>query len=300
MKGRVMEIKKVGVVGCGLMGSGITQVCAQSGYSVITSEINETLLNKGLSAIRFALDIDVRRRRITPQGMDAVMGRIKGTTSFADFPACDLIIEAAPENMNIKKSIFRELDKRCPGNTILATNTSCLSIIAMAKETSRPDKVLGLHFFNPPVLMKLLEVVKTAATSNETLETGKAFGKSLGKTAITAPDTPGFVVNRLLLPFMMEAFRMLEAGLATRDDIDDGARLGLGHSLGPLKLADLVGLDTVLYIGSAIYAELKDPLYAPPEILKRMVAEGKLGRKTGKGFYDYARDSSGVPTPENN
>jgi 3-hydroxybutyryl-CoA dehydrogenase len=294
-----MEIKKVGVVGCGLMGSGITQVCAQSGYSVITSEINETLLNKGLSAIRFALDIDVRRRRITPPDMDAVMGRIKGTTSFADFPACDLIIEAAPENMNIKKSIFRELDKICPGNTILATNTSCLSIIAMAKETSRPDKVLGLHFFNPPALMKLLEVVKTAATSNETLETGKAFGKSLGKTAITAPDTPGFVVNRLLLPFMMESFRMLEAGLATRDDIDDGARLGLGHSLGPLKLADLVGLDTVLYIGSAIYAELKDPLYSPPEILKKMVTEGKLGRKTGKGFYDYTRDSSGKPTQEN-
>jgi 3-hydroxybutyryl-CoA dehydrogenase len=176
LKGGLMDIKTVGVVGCGLMGCGITQVCAQSGYSVITSEINETLLNKGLSAIRFALNIDVRRRRITPQDMDAVMGRIKGTTSFADFPVCDLIIEAAPENMNIKKGIFRELDKLCPGNTILATNTSCLSIIAMAKETSRPDKVLGLHFFNPPALMKLLEVVKTAATSNETLETGKAFG----------------------------------------------------------------------------------------------------------------------------
>lgn len=295
-----MDIKTVGIVGCGLMGSGITQVCAQAGYHVTASEINEALLNKGLSAIKFSLSIDVRRRRMTQTEMDAVMGRIKGTTSFADFSTCDLIIEAAPENMNIKKGIFRELDKLCPGNTILATNTSCLSIIAMTKETSRPDKVLGLHFFNPPTLMKLLEVVKTNETSDDTLATGLAFGKSLGKTPITAPDRPGFVVNRLLMPFMMEAFRMFEEGLATRDDIDDGARLGLGHSLGPLKLADLVGLDTVLYIGNAIYTELKEPLYAPPEILKRMVAEGKLGRKTGKGFYDYARDSSGTPVKGSN
>ena len=294
-----MEIKSIGVVGCGLMGSGIAQVCAQSGYSVIASEINETLLEKGLSGIKFTLNIDVRRRRITQADMDAIIRRIKGTTSFTDFGNCDLVIEAAPENINIKKGIFRELDKVCPGNTILASNTSCLSITTMAKETSRPDKVIGLHFFNPPTLMKLIEVIKISTTSEETLATGKAFGKSLGKTAITSSDTPGFVVNRLLMPFMMEAFRMFESGMATREDIDEGARLGLGHSLGPLKLADLVGLDTVLHIGEAIYTELNEPLYKPPEILKKMVAEGKLGRKSGKGFYDYIKDAPGKPAEEN-
>lgn len=294
-----MEIKTVGVVGCGLMGGGIAQVAAQSGYSIVVSGINQAQLEKGLSAIRFALNIDVRRRRITQADMDAVMGRIKGTTSFADFVNCDLVIEAAPENMNIKKGIFRELDKICPADAILASNTSCLSITTMAKETSRPDKVIGLHFFNPPALMKLIEVVKTGMTGEDTLAAGKAFGKSLGKTPITAPDTPGFVVNRLLMPFMLEAFRMYASGLVTREDIDDGARLGLGHSLGPLKLADLVGLDTVLYIGNAIYAELKDPLYKPPEILIKMVAERNLGRKTGKGFYDYTREASGAVTQEN-
>lgn len=294
-----MEIKTVGVVGCGLMGGGIVQVSAQSGYSVVVSEINQVQLEKGLLAIRFALSIDVRRRRITQADMDAVMARVKGTTSFTDFANCDLIIEAAPENMNIKKGVFRELDKVCPADTILASNTSCLSITTLAKETSRPDRVIGLHFFNPPALMKLIEVVKTDMTSSETLAAGKAFGKSLGKTPITTPDTPGFVVNRLLMPFMLEAFRMYASGLVTREDIDEGARLGLGHSLGPLKLADLVGLDTVLYIGNAIYAELKDPLFKPPEILIKMVAEGNLGRKTGKGFYDYKRAASGAAIKEN-
>jgi len=295
-----MDIKTVGVVGCGLMGGGIAQVSAQAGYHVVVSEINPALLEKGLSAIRSALDIDVRRRRLAQTDMDAVMGRIKGTTSFIDFANCDLVIEAAPENMNIKKGIFRELDKICSPGAILASNTSCLSITTMAKETSRPDKVIGLHFFNPPTLMKLLEVVKTGMTGEETLAAGKVFGKSLGKTPITAPDTPGFVVNRLLMPFMLEAFRMYAAGLATREDIDEGARLGLGHSLGPLKLADLVGLDTVLYIGNAIYSELNDPLFKPPEILIKMVAEGNLGRKTGKGFYDYTKEMSGAPASENN
>ena len=169
----------------------------------------------------------------------------------------------------------------------------------MAKETSRPDKVIGLHFFNPPALMKLLEVVRTKLTSFETLSAGKAFGKSLGKTPITAPDTPGFVVNRLLMPFMLEAFRMYESGLISREDIDEGARLGLGHSLGPLKIADLVGLDTVLYIGNAIYEELHDPHYKPPEFLIKMVAEGKLGRKSGRGFYEYKKESPGDATKSN-
>jgi len=284
-----MEIKRVGVVGCGLMGSGITQVCAQSGYHVVVSEINDELLNKGLASINSFLTRSVKRGRVTQQDKDSTLARIKGTTNTKDFGDCDLVIEAVIENLDLKKKIFAELDKICPKHAILATNTSCLSIIDMATVTTRPGKVLGMHFFNPVPLMKLLEIVKTIATSDETLEIAKEFGKSIGKTTIIAPDTPGFIVNRLLLPFMLSACRMLEAGVATKEDIDTGVRLGLGHPMGPLALADLIGMDTSLFIANAIYEELKDPLYAPPIILKKMVAAGWLGRKTGKGFYEYKR-----------
>lgn len=284
-----MDIKKVGVVGCGLMGSGIALTSAQAGYQVTVSEINEALLNKGMSALTSSLNIDVRRRRITQSDMDSVISRIKGVTIFSAFSDCDLVIEAAPENMTVKKQVFGDLDKACPERTIIATNTSCLSVTELAKSTGRPEKVLGLHFFNPVPLMKLLEVVKTDIVSNDTLETGKAFGKSIGKTTILAPDSPGFIVNRLLMPFMLGAFRMFEAGGATPEDIDTGARLGLGHPMGPLRLADLVGLDTVLYIASSIYERINDPLYEPPALLKKMVSDGSLGRKAGKGFYDYRR-----------
>ena len=282
-----MEIKRVGVVGSGLMGSGITQVCAQSGYRVIVLEINNELLNKGLTSISSSLTRNVKKGRVSQAEKEATLARIKGTTNTKDLGDCDLVIEAVIENLDLKKKIFAELDKICPKHTILATNTSCLSIIDMAQETTRPEKVLGMHFFNPVPLMKLLEIVRTIATSDETLEVGKEFGKSIGKTIIIAPDTPGFIVNRLLMPFMNSALRMLEAGLATKEDIDTGVRLGLGHPMGPLALADLVGMDTSLYIANAIYEELKDPLYAPPVILKKMVTAGWLGRKTGKGFYKY-------------
>ena len=282
-----MEIKRVGVVGCGLMGSGITQVCAQSGYQVVVSEVNDELLNKGLASISSFLTRNVKKGRVSQAEKEATLARIKGTTNTRDFSDCDLVIEAAIENMDVKKKIFAELDKICPKHAILATNTSCLSIIDMATATTRPEKVLGIHFFNPVPLMKLLEIVKTIATSDETLEIGQEFGKSIGKTTIIAPDTPGFIVNRLLLPFMLGAFRMLDTGGATKEDIDAGVRLGLGHPMGPLALADLIGMDTILYIANAIYEELKDPLYAPPIILKKMVATGWLGRKTGKGFYEY-------------
>lgn len=282
-----MEIKKVGVVGCGLMGSGIAQVCAQSGYQVVVSEINDELLNKGLASISLFLTRNVKRGRVSQAEKEATLARIKGTTNTKDFGDCDLIIEAAIEKMDVKKKIFAELDKICSKDAILATNTSCLSIIDMARVTTRPEKVLGMHFFNPAPLMKLLELVKTIATSDETLEIAKEFGKSVGKTTIVAPDTPGFIVNRLLIPFMNGAFRMLEAGLASKEDIDTGVRMGLGHPMGPLTLADLIGMDTNLFIASAIYEELKDPAYAPPVILKKMVAAGWLGRKTGKGFYEY-------------
>ena len=284
-----MEIKRVGVVGCGLMGSGITQVCAQSGYRVVVLEINNELLNKGLTSISSFLTRNVKKGRVSQAEKEATLARIKGTTNTKDFGDCDLVIEAVIENLDLKKKIFAELDKICPKHTILATNTSCLSIIDMAQETTRPEKVLGMHFFNPVPLMKLLEIVRTLATSDETLEMGKEFGKSIGKTTIIAPDTPGFIVNRLLMPFMNGAFRMLEAGLATKEDIDTGVRLGLGHPMGPLALADLIGMDTSLFIANAIYEELKDPLYAPPVILKKMVADGWLGRKTGRGFYEYKK-----------
>ncbi len=284
-----MEIKKVGVVGCGLMGSGIIQVCARSGYQVVVSEVNDELLNKGLASINSFLTRSVKKSRISQEEKEATLAHIKGTTNTKDFGDCDLVIEAVIENLDLKKKIFAELDKICPKHAILATNTSCLSIIDMATATARPGKVLGMHFFNPVPLMKLLEIVKTIATSDETLEIAKEFGKSIGKTTIIAPDTPGFIVNRLLLPFMLSACRMLEAGLATKEDIDTGVRLGLGHPMGPLALADLIGIDTSLFIANAIYEELKDPLYTPPIILKKMVATGWLGRKTGKGFYEYKR-----------
>jgi len=282
-----MEIKKVGVVGCGTMGSGIVQVCAQSGYEVVASEINSEILNKGLSRIDKFMSVAVGKGKLSQEEKDATLARIKSTTNTKDLGDCDLVIEAVIENINLKKKIFAELDKICPKHTILATNTSCLSIIDLAMQTSRPEQVLGLHFFNPVPLMKLLEVVRTIATSDEVFEAGNEFGKSVGKTTIAAKDTPGFIVNRLLMPFMISAIRMLEAGIATREDIDTAIHLGLGHPMGPLTLADLTGMDTNLLVANAIYEELKDPQYAAPPLMKKMVTAGWLGRKTGKGFYEY-------------
>ncbi len=282
-----MEIKKVGVVGCGTMGSGITQVCAQSGYQVVVSEINDELLNKGQASINNFLAKSVDKGKLSQQDKDSALARIKGTTNTKDFSDCDLVIEAAIENMELKKKMFAELDKICPKQTILATNTSCLSIIDLAMETSRPDEVLGLHFMNPVPLMRLLEIVKTIATSEETIETGKTFGASLGKTIVLAIDTPGFIVNRLLMPFLIDATRMLEAGIAIREDIDTAINLGLGHPMGPLTLMDLIGLDTTLFVCDAMYEEFRDPRYAAPPLMRKMVTAGWLGRKTGKGFYEY-------------
>ncbi len=282
-----MEIKRVGVVGCQTMGSGVAIVCAQAGYQVVVSEIDDALLNKGLASADSFLARSVKNGKLAQQDKDAIMSRIKGTTSAKDFADCDLIVEAVTENMDIKKKIFAELDKVCPRHAILATNTSSLSIIDIAMATNRPDKVLGLHFFNPVPVMKLLEIVRSIATSDETLETGKDFGRSLGKSVVIAKDTPGFIVNRLLLPFLISAMRMLDAGVATREDIDLAITLGLNHPMGPLALAGLTGLDTVFYVGDAIYKETKDLQFAAPPLLKNMVTAGRLGRKTGKGFYEY-------------
>jgi 3-hydroxybutyryl-CoA dehydrogenase len=282
-----MEIQKAGVVGCGLMGSGISQVCAQSGYQVIVSEVNDELLNKGLASINNFLTRSVEKGKISQQAKDTALGRIKGTTNMNDFFDCDLIIEAVAEDMDLKKKVFAGLDKICPRDTILATNTSALSIIKIGTATSRVDKVLGLHFFNPVPVMKLLEIVRTIATSDETIETCKNFGRTLGKTIVIAKDTPGFIVNRLSIPFALNAIRMLEAGLASKEGIDNAVTMGLNHPMGPLTLADLVGLDTLYKAARDMYEKLKEPQYAPPVLLQNMIAAGWYGRKSGRGFYEY-------------
>jgi len=282
-----MEIKKIGVVGCGHMGSGIAEVCARSGYDVVVREVNDELLQKGLDRIRKSMAKGVQRGKLTQEEMDAALARIQGTTEMEDFAPCDLVIEAVVEKMEVKKQVFAELDAICPPHAILASNTSSLCITEMASATKRPDKVLGMHFFNPPPIMPLLELVRTILTSDETLRTAQEFGKSVGKTTVVAKDTPGFIVNLLLVPYLLDAVRALENGVATKEDIDTAIKLGLHHPMGPLTLLDFIGLDTTLYIAEAMYEEFKDPRYAPPPLLRRMVLAGHLGRKSGRGFYEY-------------
>lgn len=282
-----MEIKKVGVVGCGLMGGGITEVCAKAGYPVVVREVAQQFLDKGIGAIKTSMERAVKKGKMTEEEAAATIGRIKGTLDFADFGDCDLVIEAAIENMDEKKKIFAALDKACPPHAYLASNTSCLSILDMAIQTKRPDKVLGLHFFSPVPVMQLVEIVKTLVTSDESIEMARQFCPSIGKKSVLCQDTPGFIANRLAMVYLVYVIRCYESGLATKEDIDMTMRLGLNHPMGPLELSDFIGLDTIYYILSAMYEELKDPLFAPPSLLKKMVTAGHLGRKTGKGFYDY-------------
>jgi 3-hydroxybutyryl-CoA dehydrogenase len=283
-----MEIKAVGVVGCGLMGSGIVESCARAGYQVVVREPNETLLAQGLARLKGSLAKAVERGKLTQADAESALARIHGTTELEGFASCDLVIEAAVENMTLKKEIFASLDRVCPAHAILASNTSSLCVMEMASVTRRQDKILGMHFFNPVPVMKLLEFVRTIATSEETMEAARQFGASLGKTMITAKDTPGFIVNVLLVPFLLDAVRLLDNGVATKEDIDAGMQLGCNHPMGPLTLADFVGLDTALFIADAMYDEFKDARYAAPPLLRRMVLAGWLGRKTGRGFYTYA------------
>ena len=282
-----MGIKKVGVVGCGLMGGGISLVSAQSGYQTVVSEANEELLNKGISAIKGILSRNVEKGRMSKEDEEATLSRLKGTTDMQAFCDCDLVIEAVTENMDLKKKIFATLDGVCPPHAILASNTSCLSVIDLAMVTKRPDKVAGTHFFSPVPVMKLLELVRTIVSSDETIETLKSFGESLGKTVIIAKDTPGFIVNLLLTPYLLDAVRALEAGVATKEDIDAGMELGCNYPMGPLRLADFVGVDVFYFVAEAMYEEFKDPRYAAPPLMRKMVAAGRLGRKTGEGFYSY-------------
>ncbi len=283
-----MELRRIGIVGCGLMGSGIAEVCSRAGYEVVVREISEALLQKGLGRIQSSLSKAVARGKATQAQADQALERIHGTLDLADLSECDMVIEAAVEDMDIKKQIFAELDSLLPPQAILASNTSSLCITEMASVTKRQDKVLGIHFFNPVPVMPLIEFVRTILTGNETMEIARQFGASLGKTMVTAKDTPGFIVNRLLIPYLLNAVRIYENGLATREDIDTAIKLGLNHPMGPLTLLDFVGLDTTLFIADAMYEEYRDTRYAAPPLLRRMVLAGHLGRKSGKGFYDYS------------
>jgi 3-hydroxybutyryl-CoA dehydrogenase len=285
-----MTVEKVGVVGMtGFMGQGIAQACAQSGYQVVGSSRSEQRVNQSLAIIDSRLTKSVAKGKISQQQRDAAVARIKATTKVGDFGDCDLVIETVVEDMDLKKRLFAELDGICPGDAILATNTSCLSIIEIASVTGRPDRVVGLHFLSPVPQSKLLEIVRTLRTSDDTMGAAKEFTRSLGKAFIVSKDFPGFVFNRLSVALLLAAVRILEAGIATREEIDNSMELGLDHPIGPLALLDFGGNDVYLHIANALYEELKDPTYAPPMLLKQMVSAGWLGRKTGKGFYDYTK-----------
>jgi 3-hydroxybutyryl-CoA dehydrogenase len=269
------------------MGSGIVEACARAGYNVVVREVDEPLLKKGLARVSASLERAVQRKKLSQPDMAAALARITGTVALEDFAACDLIVEAALENMAEKKAIFAALDRLTRPEAVLASNTSSLSITEMAAATRRPAQVVGLHFFNPVPVMPLLEIVRGLLTSEATLELGRALGDRLGKQIIHAPDRPGFIVNLLLIPYLLDAVRALENGVGTKEDIDTGIKLGLNHPMGPFTLLDFVGLDTALFIADAMYAEFKDPRYAAPPLLRRMVAAGMLGRKSGRGFYEY-------------
>jgi 3-hydroxybutyryl-CoA dehydrogenase len=281
-----MEIRKVGVVGCGIMGSGITHVCAQSGYQVVAMDTSEELVNKGVNTIASQLKKGVDKGKMAKEEMDAILARIKGTTNINDFADCDIVIEAVIEDLEVKKKVFAQLDRICPAHSLLASNTSVLSVTDIAVQTKRLDKVLGIHFSNPVPLMKMLEIVRTLATSDESVKTARDFCTSIGKSAVVVKDAAGFLANRILTPFLLNAIRMIEEGYSAQD-IDSLCTMGMGHPMGPLTLLDLIGIDTVYRGASAIYDELGDPQYNPPTLMRKMVAMGWHGRKTGKGFYSY-------------
>ncbi len=282
-----MEIKTVGVVGCGLMGSGIAEVCARAGYNVIVREVDEATLNRGLERIRQSLGRALERGRIDQATYEQTLGRIRGTVNMADLAGSDFVIEAVVENLDLKKQVFAELDRICREGVILATNTSCLPVTDIAAATRRPKLVIGTHFFNPAPVLPLVEIVRTILNDDATVETTRRFCESLGKTVVVTRDRPGFIVNRLAIPFLLDAVRLLEEGMATKEEIDTAVKLGLNHPMGPLTLLDFVGLDTTLFVADAMYQEFRDPKFAAPPLLRRMVAAGLLGRKSGRGFYDY-------------
>jgi len=289
-----MAIEKVGVVGCGLMGSGIAQVAAQAGYPVAVREVSTQFLDKGLQSIEKNLARLVEKGTISASDRDQVRGRLRGTTNVEDLKDCDIIIEAIIEQLPAKRELWSALDGICPKRAIFCSNTSSLSITEMATFTARPDRFLGLHFFNPVPVMKLVEVIRTIATDQAVFDEVLAFAGKLGKTAVRTTDRTGFIVNRLLVPYLLDAVRALEEGVASIEDIDNSMKLGCGHPMGPLTLLDFVGLDTTYYIANIIFDEFKERRFAPPPLLKRMVLAGWNGRKAGRGFYDYSDPSKPV------
>jgi 3-hydroxybutyryl-CoA dehydrogenase len=282
-----MKINRVGVLGAGLMGSGIAEVCAKAGYETVVREVSEDLARKGMGRIESSLAKAVERGKLAAADREAALGRLKATTRVSEIGPCDLVIEAVVENLDAKTELFRELDGICRESTIFCSNTSSLTITELSAATRRPDRFAGLHFFNPVPVMKLVEVVRTIATSDETVATVSEFAKSLGKEPVLAKDNSGFIVNRLLVPYLLDAVRALEEGVGSREDIDRGMELGCGHPMGPLKLLDFVGLDTTYAIAEIMFAEYREKRFAPPPLLKRMVLAGRYGRKSGRGFYEY-------------
>lgn len=283
-------IRKVGVLGVGQMGVGIIQVFAEAGYDLVVVGTREAALQKAVASIDKRLAGRVEKGKLTKEEKDQILGRIRTSTRLEDLAECDLIEESIPENLELKKSVFARLDEICKPETIFGTNTSGLSVTDMAAATKRGDRLLGMHFHNPAPVMKLLELVRTIMTSEETIETVKAFGATLGKTVVVAPDVGGFIVTRLFTPFLLGAIRMLEAGIATKEEIDVSMRMAVNHPMGPLEVVDFIGLDTELSIAETLYEETKDSKYAPPLLLRKMVTAGWLGRKSGRGFYDYRKD----------
>jgi 3-hydroxybutyryl-CoA dehydrogenase len=290
-----MPIEKVGVVGCGLMGSGIAQVVAQAGCQVTVREVSADLVEKGLKSIEKNVHRLVEKNSISAAERDQVRGRLRGTTNLEDLRGCDLIIEAIVEQLPAKKELFGALDKLCPKAAIFASNTSSISITEMAVSTQRPDRFLGLHFFNPVPVMKLVEVIRTISTDPKVFDEIVNFAVGLGKTPVRTTDRPGFIVNRLLVPYLLDAVRALEEGVASIEDLDNSMKVGCGHPMGPLTLLDFVGLDTTYYIANVMFDEFKERRFAPPPLLKRMVLAGWNGRKTGRGFYDYADPAKPKP-----
>ena len=283
-----MDMQVIGVVGAGLMGSGIVEQAARSGYRVVMREVDDRALGAGHARIEKSMARAVERGKMTDEDRKDSLGRIMPTTNLADLSGCELVVEAIVENLVMKQDVFRELDRITNPSTILASNTSSVSITALAAVTGRPDKVAGAHFFNPVPVMQLVELVRALQTSDATMERLRAFGASMGKNVVVAQDTPGFIVNYLLVPYLLDAVRMVENGVATKEDIDTGISLGLNHPMGPLTLLDYVGIDTTLYIADVMYEEFRDHKYAAPPLLRKMVNAGYFGRKNGRGFYDYS------------
>jgi 3-hydroxybutyryl-CoA dehydrogenase len=283
-----MAFRNIGVAGFGLMGSGIVEVCARAGYSVVVREISGDLIARGLDRLDRSLGRGVERGKLSAADRDAARKRVRGTTRLEDLAGCDLVIEAIVELMDQKKALFSELDRLCPPSTVFASNTSSLSITEMASVTTRGERFVGTHFFNPVPVMKPVEIVRGFLTSEETLAAARAFCETLGKTVVVCKDSPGFIVNLLLVPYLLDAVRALEMGVASREDIDTAVQLGLNHPMGPLTLLDFVGIDTTYYIAEAMYQEFKDARYAAPPLMRKMVLAGHHGRKTGRGFYDYS------------